>query len=560
MRHLPDLVLIVACSLCACHAASEGEACPAPHPTPNPDWAVTTPEAQGLSSTALQAAADYAGSHSSRCLVVIRHSMLVGEWYWQGADAQTAIPTWSVAKTYTSTLVGLALDAKQIKSVDDPASRYVPQWQGKSQGGIQLHHLLSMTSGLEFDTVADSVTLLAAQDETAQVLALQPTAPAGSLWQYSNQAVQVFEPIIRDATGKAADEYAQEKLWGPLGMKATWAKDPTGHPTMYANVLASCRDHARFGELLLRQGCWGSKRVISSSWVEQASHSSQSLNHAYGSLIWLNAGAPVLDSVTFNALPETSYHPYAPPDAFCATGLGSQMIEVIPSLDMVVVRAGYAPQDDPALATNPIAQLDAVAADGRQIVHNGVLERVLAGVLPEASDAGVSVPDAGTPEAMPDAGGPACGPLANWGAVCGGGEICDLSGQCQPAQHNAANGVVTDAVTGLAWQQELPANPCPNDGAGVCTLADAQTYCSGLSLTGYASGWRLPTANELSSLVQTTGAEPAIDTTAFPSTPPVWFWSSSPYAGSAGWVVYFFDGGSGYLDVSEAGHVRCVHS
>ena len=73
-------------------------------------------------------------------------------------------------------------------------------------------------------------------------------------------------------------------------------------------------------------------------------------------------------------------HPFAPDDAFCAVGLGSQMIEVIPSLDMVVVRMGVAPHDDPEMWLTPLVMLEQLMIDGEQIEHNGVLERVLAAV------------------------------------------------------------------------------------------------------------------------------------------------------------------------------------
>lgn len=106
-------------------------------------------------------------------------------------------------------------------------------------------------------------------------------------------------------------------------------------------------------------------------------------------------------------------------------------------------------------------------------------------------------------------------------------------------QYMSANGAVADGITGLTWQQSVPANPCRGDGAGGCTFADAESYCSGLSLAGYSSGWRLPTAAELYSLLDTTSGSPAIDQTVFPDTPPRWFWTSSLYVGRAGaaWVV-----------------------
>ncbi len=82
-----------------------------------------------------------------------------------------------------------------------------------------------------------------------------------------------------------------------------------------------------------------------------------------------------------------------------------------------------------------------------------------------------------------------------------------------------SSSTVYDTVTKLTWQRAIPANPCPSDGAGLCTLLDAQTYCSTLSLGGYTTGWRLPTVKELMSIIDISATSPAVDQTAFPSTP-----------------------------------------
>lgn len=193
-------------------------------------------------------------------------------------------------------------------------------------------------------------------------------------------------------------------------------------------------------------------------------------------------------------------------------------------------------------------------------------------------DAGV---DAGSPDAGPtggqDAGSPAgsaadagpCGCETNGdagpGAVCiacPAGMICNLSGTCVPPRYtvDADAGTVTDDVTGLVWQQEISLSPCPSDGAGVCTQADAETYCQSLSLGSYTSGWKLPGANQLFSLVDTAGS-PVIDATVFPNTPPEWFWTATSSAVTTGytWIVYFGAGDpSSLAPTGYAAHVRCV--
>jgi hypothetical protein len=113
-----------------------------------------------------------------------------------------------------------------------------------------------------------------------------------------------------------------------------------------------------------------------------------------------------------------------------------------------------------------------------------------------------------------------------------------------------ANGTVYDTKTKLTWQQTVP--------SGGYDWAGAKTYCAGLNLGG--TGWRLPTIKELQTIVDDSQTNPAIDTTAFPSTPSDFFWSSSLLAGSSSvaWIVYFFAGVTGGLDVSKTYYVRCV--
>jgi hypothetical protein len=117
-------------------------------------------------------------------------------------------------------------------------------------------------------------------------------------------------------------------------------------------------------------------------------------------------------------------------------------------------------------------------------------------------------------------------------------------------RYTIANGTVYDTKTKLTWQQAVPSS--------TYTWANAKTYCSGLSLAG--TGWRLPTAKELQTIVDESRTSPSIDTTAFPSTPSSNFWSSSPLAGSSSvaWGVYFYGGNTGGLDVSNSYFVRCV--
>ena len=105
-----------------------GEACTEPGPYPAPYWETSTPEAEGMDSDLLEEAAQFAGESDSSCMVVIRNGKLVGEWYWGFTDETTLIKSWSVTKSYSATLAGVALSRGDLGSVDDRVADYVPEW------------------------------------------------------------------------------------------------------------------------------------------------------------------------------------------------------------------------------------------------------------------------------------------------------------------------------------------------------------------------------------------------------------------------------------------------
>jgi hypothetical protein len=197
---------------------------------------------------------------------------------------------------------------------------------------------------------------------------------------------------------------------------------------------------------------------------------------------------------------------------------------------------------------------------------------------PDDQDAGF---DAGTPvdarvdagsfqDAGFDAGPPApvdagisCQCDLTYGcSTCPAATICNFrNGKCTtPGYTINSDGSVNDNVTGLVWQEQIPSNPCPADGSGLCTWQDAQNYCQNLSHGGSPT-WRVPTLSELYSLVDP-GGSPAIDSAGFPNTPPgATCWTASEYGGNPGqdWYVNFKAGYASANIVTDSLNVRCVH-
>ena len=359
--------------------------CDDDQPYPVPDWPVARPEEHGMDHRALEHAADYAGANFSRCLVVIRSGSIVGEWYWgrnngRRMDQDNPIKSWSVGKSYAATVTGLALDRGLIESLDDSIAQYIPAFEGTVKERISIHDVLSMSSGVRFDLNRDNAGMFFARNMTRLALRNPVTNPPGQLWEYNNHTVQLIEPILRQATGQAADEFAQTHLFEPLGMQATWQRDRSGNPAMYMNVSATCRDHAKFAYMYLRNGCWDGQEILSEDFHARALTPSTEMNRGYGYWWWLNGETPTLDSVDFSERGDV-LQPFAPDDAYLAIGLGNQVVEVIPSLDMVIVRMGVAPQENLLYwLTDRPRILREMKNDGAHIVLDGVVRRVLASV------------------------------------------------------------------------------------------------------------------------------------------------------------------------------------
>jgi CubicO group peptidase (beta-lactamase class C family) len=341
---------------------------PGDAPFPIPDWPVSDPTAHGFDPAGLEEASLIADEQESYCLLVIRGGEIVFERYYRGHDATTPERSWSIAKSYSSALVGIALSRGDFPGIETPVADYITDWQGSARESITLRHLLSMTSGLEWSVWDDYVSMVAfSSDHSEHALGLQAAQDPGVEWRYHNGAVQVFEPLFRAATGVTIEAYAQEHLWSRLGMTATWAHDRSGNPTAYASVMASCRDHARMGYLYLRGGRWGDEQVVPEAWVEETLSPSQEMNRAYGYLWWLNGETPALDAMSDPY--EEDMAPFAPDDLFAMRGLGNQFVDVIPSLDLMVVRFG----------TDPFSTFDPsrLAEDQRFSKHDLILGAVL---------------------------------------------------------------------------------------------------------------------------------------------------------------------------------------
>lgn len=318
---------------------------------PGDEWTAVEPAAAGFDPAALDRLHQAAGAAASTCLVVTRDGAVVDEQYWDGATADTTRQAFSVTKSLTSTLVGIAQD-EGLLALDDPAADHIPEWRGTDSASVTVEDLLSGDSGRQWDFGTDYRDMaIGAPDKTAFAVGLGQDAPPGEVWAYNNSAVQTLSAVLEAATGEDAAEYARSRLFEPIGMaSSSMTTDSAGNVLTFMGLQSTCLDLARFGYLMLNDGAWEGEQVVSSDYVEQATRrSSTDLNAAYGLLWWVNhdgaIASPALatSGADDGVVAQGRLVPDAPDDAFWALGFRNQVVAVIPSEGIVAVRMGAAP-------------------------------------------------------------------------------------------------------------------------------------------------------------------------------------------------------------------------
>ncbi len=325
--------------LAACGGGAGGGASPvgdtpAPTPTPSasapapsadetsgPNWSLArvSAAAAGTNASAVDAVLDHVFSDAAvQSAMLVKDGYIVGERYADGIDASTLGTSWSVAKSYYSAAVGIAIDEGWISSLDQPASDFFTEWEGTNKSDITVRDLLEMRSGLP----ASSNIFLSA-DQTAFALSLTKTRPEGGTFVYSNPTSQLFEPLLLRSTGLDAHSYLRQKVLTPIGVDVEqigmW-RDSVGNPVTYFGLDLRPEDMARFGLLYARGGEWDGTQVISESYVT-ASTSEQSL--FYGFQWWL--------------MNEAYFGASVPIQVSAALGLDGQKIYVWAEQDVVLV-------------------------------------------------------------------------------------------------------------------------------------------------------------------------------------------------------------------------------
>jgi CubicO group peptidase (beta-lactamase class C family) len=226
---------------------------------------------------------DYLARNPATGLLVARGDTILIERYQYARNDRHRFTSWSMAKTVTAMLIGIAIAEGRIRSVDDPAAAYVPALGDTEYGRTSLRQLLQMSSGVRFIeeyTGKDDVSRLAAdtfrQVGTGGVEAVTPfnvrIAPSGTRFYYASVETQALGLVLRNAVGRPVADYLQKKIWEPIGAEAdaTWLIDRAGQEAAYCCINAVLRDYARLGLLLAHDGHWRGRQIISADWIKEA--------------------------------------------------------------------------------------------------------------------------------------------------------------------------------------------------------------------------------------------------------------------------------------------------
>ena len=276
----------------------------------------------------------------TRAVVVLYKNKLIAEKYDTGFTKDSRILGWSMTKSITSSAFGVL--AKQGK-IDIYKPAPVAEWQNDERKNITINDLLHMNSGLEweenYNTICDATKMLFLAEDMGKVQLDKPAQfKPNTHWNYSSGTTNLLSLILRRQF-KTQQEYLDfwySAVIDKIGMSSMIVEqDMTGTFVGSSYGWATARDWSKFGLLYLNKGNWNGEQILDESWVKYTATPTNTSEGKYGAQFWLNAGGKFPD---------------APRDMFYCNGYQGQMVAIIPSKDMVIVRMGL--KEDPAFDFN----------------------------------------------------------------------------------------------------------------------------------------------------------------------------------------------------------------
>jgi len=295
----------------------------------------------------------------TNALIVMKNGRIVTELYRNKTDASSHFMSWSMAKSFTSTMIGFALADGRIASLDDPITKYLPELKTGAYNGVTIRQILEMKSGVDYEERYDfDHPGIAAQNHEKALVenvvrfadiarTLKRKSAPGSSFDYKTIDTAVLGWLVERVTQRPFAQYMSEKLWEPLGAEANGFFIMDGPPGVGreftgAGFNAVARDYARFGQMILNKGFANGRQIVSPQWIAEATKPAgpEGAMGGYGYQWWTVSNS----------------------NAFYALGLEGQFIYIDPDTQTVVVKLSYFPPDDEAVYGETITAMQALSA------------------------------------------------------------------------------------------------------------------------------------------------------------------------------------------------------
>ena len=280
---------------------------------PGLSWETATPESQGMCPDNISEAMDYAfqDGNFTGAVIVIRNGYIVAERYADDRMATDLVTSWSVAKSFTSALIGKALDEGLISSLDQQVSEFIPAWKNTDKEVITLRQLMTVKTALE---LLDGGDFYGEEDQLQVSIDRNLIGqPGEQLYTYSNSDVMLAGEVVRSSTSMTPKTYLDQKIGSVIRFSGEWWQDTKGHILTYCCLDSTARDFGRFGLLYARNGEWEGQEILSDNWITEST--APALSGQYGFYWWP-----------------------APNTGFTALGVQGQVLAVYPAEDLVIMR------------------------------------------------------------------------------------------------------------------------------------------------------------------------------------------------------------------------------
>lgn len=218
---------------------------------------------------------------STLALLVIRNDTMLYEKYFSDKDKTLLVPSFSMAKCFTSALIGCAIEDGLIKSVEEPVTNYIPELKKNGFDKVKIKHVLQMTTGIKFNEnyinpFSDVGTFYYGPNLRKHTTQMKLAYEPGTKFQYLSGNTEILGLVLERALkNKTITQYLQEKIWTPLQMEfdASWSIDQkkNGIEKTFCCLNARARDFAKFGKLFLNKGNYNGKQLVPANWVAQCS-------------------------------------------------------------------------------------------------------------------------------------------------------------------------------------------------------------------------------------------------------------------------------------------------